>query len=238
MKTPESDIPDQGFFGDTHMYKAKSPDYFSSIRYEIEPLLPVLCDRALEVGCGEGGTLGWAKQNGRVKHATGIELMGDYAEISKGILDHVITANIESDEIILEAPFQLILCLDVLEHLRDPWQVMGRLVSWLAPGGVLIASLPNVRYLAILTDLVLRGRFDYQDSGILDRTHLRFFTRHSAVELFRTCGLNEVRVVLHPGSVRGKARLLNILTLGALRDMFAWQILISGMKPVGVDGAR
>jgi hypothetical protein len=100
----------------------------------------------------------------------------------------------------------------------------------LRPQGTLIASIPNLRYRSILTDLVLRGKFSYVDSGILDRTHLRFFTRESAISLFESATLGQVNVLLHPAKIIGKEAILNALTFGCVRDMFSWQLLISGKK--------
>ena len=76
----------------------------------------------------------------------------------------------------------------VLEHMVDPWQALRATKERLAPGGVIVGELPNVRHLPFLVDLALRGRFDYVDSGLLDRTHLRFFTRSSAHDLFTSSG--------------------------------------------------
>jgi 2-polyprenyl-3-methyl-5-hydroxy-6-metoxy-1,4-benzoquinol methylase len=76
----------------------------------------------------------------------------------------------------------------VLEHLADPWDALRNLASHLAPEGWIVASIPNVRYWKVVSDLVVRGEFRYVDAGILDRTHLRFFTRGGIQELFTDSG--------------------------------------------------
>src|SRR5690606_31961385 len=75
------------------------------------------------------------------------------------------------------------------EHLADPWDALGRVRTALAPDGFLVASLPNIRHWCVLRDLVLFGEFRYVDAGILDRTHLRFFTRRSLGRLSAESGL-------------------------------------------------
>jgi 2-polyprenyl-3-methyl-5-hydroxy-6-metoxy-1,4-benzoquinol methylase len=78
---------------------------------------------------------------------------------------------------------------DVLEHLNDPWGTFARYLQWLKPGGYVVASIPNVRNIALLFNLIVRGRWRYEDSGLLDRTHLRFFTRREIIDLFSASGL-------------------------------------------------
>jgi 2-polyprenyl-3-methyl-5-hydroxy-6-metoxy-1,4-benzoquinol methylase len=89
-------------------------------------------------------------------------------------------ANLDKDELDLpEEAFDCIVCNDVLEHLITPWQVLGKLAILLKPGGHFVASIPNVQYWGVLKDLVFEGDWRYADEGVLDVTHLRFFTRRS-----------------------------------------------------------
>jgi 2-polyprenyl-3-methyl-5-hydroxy-6-metoxy-1,4-benzoquinol methylase len=214
-----------------HIYEIKGPEYFSSTRREILPLLPEKSGRVLELGCGQGATISWLKQLGRVEESWGIELMESAAAVASGIVDHLIVGDIEDGSVEFEpGKFDLILCLDVLEHLKDPWAVMAALGGWLRNGGVLIASLPNIRYYTILRDLAFHGSFQYQDFGLLDRTHLRFFTRKSAIELMKSGGLDHIQVLLHPDRVAGRRMLINFATLGFFRDVFSWQLLLRGQK--------
>jgi len=91
------------------------------------------------------------------------------------------------------APFDAVVCADVLEHFARPEDLLARIRGWLRAGGTLFASLPNVANVSIRAAL-LAGRFAYADRGILDRTHLRFFTRSSAVALLEEAGFS-VRAV-------------------------------------------
>jgi SAM-dependent methyltransferase len=85
-------------------------------------------------------------------------------------------------------PFDVVLLMHVLEHLVDPWAVLRAARDWLAPGGHAVVLLPNVACWRIRKALFLGGAFEYEDTGILDRTHLRFFTLDSARALLATSG--------------------------------------------------
>ncbi|MBE9609551.1 class I SAM-dependent methyltransferase [Chitinilyticum piscinae] len=163
-------------------------DYYGFVRQEIIPLLPEHAPRALEVGCGNGATLAWLKASGLCREAVGVEYSQSASQIAREHLDLVIEGNAEHIDFGSLGQFDLILCLDVLEHLQDPWLMLRRLRERLSERGVLIVSLPNVRHHSVLLPLLLGGRWHYTDAGILDRTHLRFFTRDTARDLLETSG--------------------------------------------------
>lgn len=75
--------------------------------------------------------------------------------------------------------FDYIICADILEHLSDPWVILNKIHKWLKDDGKIIVTLPNIRNYRILKDLVFLGKWEYKESGILDKTHLRFFTKSS-----------------------------------------------------------
>lgn len=213
------------------MAVADNNDYYSHVRAEIGQLLPRKVDRVLEIGCGSGETLAWIKSSKGVQHACGVELFEASAATAATKLDQVVTGNFESMELPPDMrDFDAILCLDVLEHFVDPWTAVRRLDALLRPGGVLIASIPNVRYFRVVLDLLLRGRWDYQDSGILDRTHLRFFTRRTALELMQCSGLR-LEAISSTGLEAGRnARYLHFMTLTLMRPLFEYQYLIKVQK--------
>ena len=205
--------------------------YFSQIRREIFPFLPEKMGRVLEVGCGTGDTLNAIRQQGRCDWAAGIELAGSAAAVAKNKLDMLIEGNIETLDLPFEdASLDVILCLDVLEHLVDPWKVVKKLDKALKPGGVLIASIPNVRHCRLIFPLLFLGKWEYRDSGILDKTHLRFFVRESAIALMASSGL-KVEKVRTAGLDRGsKGWIANVLTLGLFKPFFERQYLICARK--------
>jgi hypothetical protein len=112
--------------------------------------------------------------------------------------------------------YDLVLCLDILEHLVNPERVLSNIVKHLPDGATVIISLPNVAHLSVSIPLLLAGRFDYADEGIMDRTHLHFYTRKTALALAAYAGLTpQVGVVT--GLSHPLAAALNILTLGFFR---------------------
>jgi len=207
------------------LYSGKSAEYFTGTRdAEVAPLLAGPADRALELGCGEGATLAALKRRGLVGWAAGIEIAAAAAAVARTRLDRVVAGNVESlPDAELPRDLDLILCLDVLEHLVDPWTVLRRLAATLRPGGAVIACIPNIRHLGTLAPLLFAGRFDYGESGTLDRGHLRFFTRGSARALFEQAGLAVARI---EAPVAGRSALLDALTLGLARDLCAYRFLI------------
>lgn len=177
--------------------------YFATARREILPFVPVRDAglRLLDVGCGTGATTAMLRAERRVAFATGIELMPDAAATARMHFDDVIEGQVESaglEAAIAPASLDLVLCLDVLEHLADPWAAVRRFSALLAPGGRLIVSVPNVRNYRFIFNLLLRGDFRYRDFGLLDRTHLRFFTFDTAAELAACGGLR----LIHCASVQ------------------------------------
>jgi SAM-dependent methyltransferase len=110
------------------------------------------------------------------------------ALVAKTRLDDAVQGYFPADLPSTWAPFDVICFNDVLEHIPDPWSVLRATHAWLAPGGQVIASIPNVRFLDVLVDLVVRGKWTYMPTGVLDQTHLRFFTRASLEPLFHDAG--------------------------------------------------
>ncbi|MDB5666262.1 MAG: ubiG 2 [Cypionkella sp.] len=145
-------------------------------------------------------------------------------------LDFHVAGNLEDDAFVrrlLEqhGPFDVILCLDVLEHLADPWSVVRRLHEALAPDGVIVASIPNIRYFEASFPLFFRGKWTLRDSGVLDRTHLRWFVKQTACELMTSSGLVLEKAISKPGRGR-KMKWVMRATLGLLNDFFTVQFLI------------
>lgn len=164
--------------------------YFATARSEILPFLPAKVGRLLDLGCGTGATIALVRKERAVEWAAGVELDGAAAEAARARCERLFVgdaATLPFESEIAPASLDLVLCLDVLEHLADPWAMVRRLSPLLAPSGRLILCVPNIRHWKFLWRLAAKGDFQYRDAGILDRTHLRFFVRDTAVEL-ATCG--------------------------------------------------
>ena len=202
------------------------PDYYARVRHDVLPLLPPVCGKLLDVGGGTGATAAWLRQTGRAKQVGVIDRVDGNATG----LDFAHTGDLEDPAFLCavidaEGPFETILCLDILEHLRDPWALVRGLHAGLSPGGTMVASIPNVRNFTALVPLVLRNRWQLTEAGVLDRTHLRFFVRDSAVELMTSSGLALEQVRANPSGGR-KVRLFRTLTAGLLNSFTDLQYLI------------
>lgn len=177
-------------------YSGKEAAYFGLARTEIGPLLPETAERVLEIGCGAGATMGWLRGIRDVKYAAGIELIAEAAREALSNFDDVLVGDVEAK--IADLPslgFDLVLALDVLEHLVDPWKVVGLCADTLRPGGVMIVSIPNIAHYSVAFPLLFRGRWRYRGEGLLDITHLRFFDAHSVIALMMGPGFTVQRVL-------------------------------------------
>ena len=209
----------------------RAQSYYEYTRTEIRDMIPQSVDRVLEIGCGTGNTMMWLKNLKQCSWVGGVEMSSESAAIARQKLDAVYSVNIENTELpIAEGTLDLILCLDVLEHMIDPWSVVRRLRTLLKPGGALIASIPNVRHKKILFPLLFAGKWNYTEEGILDKSHLRFFVRQTAVELIASSGL-VVDLVMSTGLGRSqKSRAVNAIIPSIIKSLFEKQYLIRGVR--------
>jgi SAM-dependent methyltransferase len=197
-------------------------EYFSHLRMSLLSLAKGKPRRVLEVGCGHGQSLAYFKQSRGTKFTAGVEYVPEVAAVARlnAQVDEVITGDIES----LCLPFQpgdfdLIIAGHVLEHVKDPWAVTRTLRTLLKPNGQFIGSLPNVRNVKVSLPLLMFGRWKYEDEGILDWTHTKFFTRMTIRDLLTSSGFGIERIVpeLGPTSV-----FIDRLSLGVFRDLLGW----------------
>jgi SAM-dependent methyltransferase len=214
-----------------------SDAYYGTLRQQIVDLCPEHIDRAFEIGCGYGSTLAWLKTHKTYQWVGGAEVSPAAAAQARERLDLVVEGDVERDPLpIDEASLDLLLCLDVLEHLRDPWAFLARACRLLKPGATFVASLPNLRHHSVVMPLLLRGEFAYQPAGILDQTHLRFFTRAGIVGLVESAGIAIDRVeptCMEPGS---RSNTLNKLSFGALEGFLAYQYIVRGVRLANSGG--
>lgn len=169
-------------------------DAYTGDRPDLLHLVPGDVVTALDVGCGSGDLARLLRSRG-VRRIVGIEPDAERASVAVGAADRVICSSIEQalDDGLDGTHFDLIVVADVLEHLVDPWTVTARLAAHLAPGGRLLLSVPNVGSLEVVKQLVLRGDWRYDDSGMFDRTHLRWFGRSTLRALLDGAGLVPVQ---------------------------------------------
>lgn len=148
----------------------------------------------LEVGCGKGEFVAKLKAT-HALHATGVEPYPEAAAVARQHFDEVLESGIDGALAQLQGhQFDCIVFNDVLEHLVDPWAALRLVKPLLSETGCVVASIPNMRYWPVLNDLFIHANWEYADTGVLDRTHLRFFTRSTICSLFDSSGYRVERM--------------------------------------------
>lgn len=146
--------------------------------------------KVLEIGCACGGTLLGIKNKYRNAELYGIELNPNSAAIAS-LFATVSASNIEKEMDFEEEFFDYIIFPDVLEHLVEPWLVLANMKKYLKPNGKVLSSIPNIMHHSVIRGL-LNGRWEYEDAGLLDRTHLRFFTAFEIKKMFENAGYQKI----------------------------------------------
>lgn len=214
----------------SRLYDSKDAAYFGNARHDIVRRLTTNATSAvLELGCGAGGTGAAALAAGKAGRYTGIELSPKAAAAARQRLTEVIEANVEELDLSSYAnQFDALIISEVLEHLTDPWRVVRDLAGCLRPGGQVFASSPNIAQWKMLRSLLL-GQFDYEASGLMDRTHLRWFTPKSYRTMFEEAGFRTISIdALVPPALR--TRLVNRLTGARFEHLFMRQIMYAGIR--------
>jgi len=167
--------------------------YSHTARRQMLPFIPQSAKRVLDVGCNTGG-FGQALKSIRDVEVWGVEPNTKAAEVAAGILDKVIFDIFTEETDVPDNYFDVVIFNDVLEHLIEPGEALRIAQRKLRAGGCVIASIPNVLHHGNLLHMLVEKDFKYESVGIRDKTHLRFFTRTSAIRLFTESGLKILTV--------------------------------------------
>jgi SAM-dependent methyltransferase len=202
--------------------------------------------RVLEVGCG-AGAMGAAMLAAGATEVVGLERHPAAAAVARGRLTSVYGYDLDALPELPYPPgyFDVITFANVLEHLRDPALALRHLRRWLSDDGQIVCALPNVRHESVLLPLLVEGRWDDQDDGVLERTHLRFFTLDSMQRLVRAAGFEpdqRVEGVSSPPSHRLELAAMLVEALGGdtgrfRREAQVLQVILSA-RPAQRSGTR
>lgn len=176
-------------------YQFKSSDPYSSHTFVLSMLQSGNNRRVLDVGAAHGYLAAALRDRGF--HVTGIEANPDLAREAAQHCDELLVADLDDPLLDFNEQFDVVLFGDVLEHLKNPLDVLVSVNQNLKTDGIVIVSLPNIANLYVRLHLLM-GRFDYQERGILDRSHLRFFTRKTFRELLDDAGLEVMQLTATP----------------------------------------
>jgi 2-polyprenyl-3-methyl-5-hydroxy-6-metoxy-1,4-benzoquinol methylase len=206
---------------------AKRADYYETDRRDFLDWVGGRYPRVLDVGCGAGVNSAWYREHGAV-HITGIEPDPRSATAATSVFDRVIVGTVEDvlGRDTLDGPFDLIVCADVLEHLVDPWVVVRQLRGLTTADSVLAVSVPNVRYLRALARIAFGRGFEYEERGIFDSTHLRFFVRRNVADMLRNASWEPRAWGSPAGRFRTMRRVTRGLTRGRSDDWSGYQIYV------------
>jgi 2-polyprenyl-3-methyl-5-hydroxy-6-metoxy-1,4-benzoquinol methylase len=192
--------------------------YISNLRPEMLKYLPEHSTKVMEMGCGDGTFASSMMKDGR--EVWGIEMDQKRAAIAKP----KITKLIEGDlvDLISTIPTNYFDCIffnDVLEHLLEPGDVLQKIIPLLKKDGLVISSIPNFRYVGNLQEILLQKDFRYKTSGILDKTHFRFFTQKSIIRMFNEAGFDVIKTEGIRPTYSWKVKLFSNLSFGLFSDI-------------------
>ena len=244
-QTPVEDLPrlaaerGETVWIDPRAYLHRYGEMDGQAREDLVARIPAGAKSALDVGCARGETAHALRRAG-VARVVGVEPDPGDAALARRLCDRVFPVPLE--EIAEEFPgeFDAVLFGDVLEHLVDPAAALVRVRPWLSERGVAVASVPNLGHWSVVADL-LEGRFDYVPYSILSGTHIRFFTRRTAEDLFESCGyrVESIETVTFPVSPEGARKLSRLASLpNASPDLTAAEFLVVARPASGYHRRR
>lgn len=219
-------------------YEEKGKGYFSNIRTDLINLIDSKRKnlKILEIGAAYGETLFYLKQNEIASEVVGVDLFEDvknkqnYKQVDKFIFGNIEQLDLNE----YNNYFDIILLPDVLEHLVEPKPVLEKIKNYLKVGGKIIVSMPNIRHYSALNKIVIKGDFRYEESGIFDYTHMRFYCKKNIAELLLSSGYKIEKTQSSIVNFQGfsVSKIINRMTLGLFEEFFSYQYFFVASKNV------
>ena len=205
-------------------YEEKDRSYYAHKRHEMLKYIPRNVSTVLDVGCSSGAFARMVKDSFNCV-VWGIEPDKKAAEEAATVLDKVYNTIFDKDIDLAGQKFDCIFFNDVLEHLANPFEALELCKKYLNRDGVLICSIPNIRFFDAVYHIVVQKDFHYVGAGIFDKTHLRFFTKKSIQRMFlqsgykieKIEGINSIKELNLKGY--NSFKILNTILFGAIEDM-------------------
>ncbi|BAZ01850.1 putative glycosyl transferase [Tolypothrix tenuis PCC 7101] len=201
-----------------NLYTDKSKEYYSNTRQDIFSFVPSEIKHVLDVGCGSGYFGKFLKERLGCT-VWGVEPDVDSALEAKQNIDNVLNCPFDRHIALQSQKFDCIFFNDVLEHLIDPYQTLKYAQELLLPNGYIISSIPNILHFFTIYNILKTQDWKYEDAGILDKTHIRFFTKKSIIRLHEDCGLKIINIQGINATYGKKYNILNFLLRNAIKDM-------------------
>lgn len=204
----------------------KEDKYYASDRLDMITLIPDDVMRVLDVGCGHGNMAKRLKSERDIE-VIGIEKEGRAVNTAKDNVDKLIIGDVEDLKLPFEQGyFDCIVYGDILEHLKEPWKVLKKHTYFLRKGGYCMASIPNISHYSVIKGL-MNNKWEYTASGIMDETHLRFFTLEGIRRMFKDAGYAIEEEKRYIRASKSK-KLLNKLLCGRIEHLLTEQYIVKG----------
>lgn len=210
-------------------FQEASDDYYVQEKKFLFHLIPDGPNVVMDLGCGAGRVGKGLLESNKAAEIVGVEIFEPAANEALKCYKTVHVGDIENMDLAYDKHFDVVICGDILEHLKDPFKIVERARHWLKDSGRLVCCVPNVRYWRVWSDLVFRGKWEYKSEGIMDQTHLRFYTRRSFKALLKNASFvvqdEEMRIALGP-----KQLAVNRVTWGIFEEFLGIQMLFTARK--------
>jgi 2-polyprenyl-3-methyl-5-hydroxy-6-metoxy-1,4-benzoquinol methylase len=211
-----------------NLYIEKTDNYYAGARRDWVDRLPINDKaRLLEIGCGNGDTGMYALSQKKCGYVCGVELNEVAANEAKAKITEVLIGDVEHLDLPFnQSSFDILMMSELLEHLVDPWAVLTKIRPFMKHGALVFSSSPNVANINNIK-MLLGGDWKLELNGVMDRTHLRWFTPKTYREMFESSGYTVTSI--GPVTKFGlKKRIVSLITMSKYDYLLSSQINLEG----------